>query len=193
MFHSKVLQRPQDEEEDRLRREKMTGSSQQHPPYTSHSPTHPHFNPPFSPTNGSHQRHFSNQYHPPTPAPLPIQAGSQNTHSGPPRSPTSNGLPPLKGSGYPPRDKPKSTYYDPTSDQGDVNSSWNYSKFPRESPTQSQQVSSTAPDSFMCRKISTPYHKHEQPPKMSRPLTFRCAEPRALHLPGIHHGTKLLH
>jgi hypothetical protein len=138
MYHTTVLQRPQEEEEERLRRENMTGSK---PPYTSHSPTLPQYNPPFSPKNGSHQRHFSNQYHPPTPAPLPIQTPGQNSHSGPPRSPTTNGLLPLKGPAYPPRDKPTSTYYDPTSDQGDLSSGWNYSKYSRQSPIQTQQVS----------------------------------------------------
>jgi hypothetical protein len=188
MYHTTVLQRPQEEEEQRLRRENMTGSK---PPYTSHSPTLPQYGPPFSPTNGSHQRHFNNQYHPPTQAPPSIQASSQNSHSGPPRSPTTNGLLPHKGSAYPPRDKPTtSTYYDPTSDQGAPNSNWNYSQYSRQSPIQTQQVSSFRFIRVMCRRSNFCHGD-----KMSRPLTLKFSfvtESGFLHLPGFYCGTKFL-
>jgi len=135
MYRSSVLQRAPDEEEDCLRRDKM--STQHPPPYTTRSPTQAHYNS-YSPTHGSHQRpNYSNQYHPqaPTPAALPLPPViNDSPRLGPPSSPTTHKLPPMNGSAYGPRELGASTYYDPTSDHSDRNISWNRSNQP---PTQS--------------------------------------------------------
>lgn len=142
MYSSPVLQRSPDEEEDGQRRDKM--STQHLPPYSTHSPTQPRYNS-YSPTNGSHQRaSYNTQYQSqtPTPATLPPPPGmNESSRPGPPSSPSAHKLPPMNGSAYGPRDLGVSTYYDPTSDHGDRNVSWNRSN---QAPTLSPiQVCST--------------------------------------------------
>ena len=92
-----------------------------HPPPPPPRGTSP---PPFSPT----APRFNNPYHPPTPAPLPMPAPSHV--SGPPASPRGVTASQPYASEYSsaPRDKPTSSYYDPTSDSGErrpaENASW---------------------------------------------------------------------
>ncbi|KAI9818404.1 MAG: putative DNA helicase ino80 [Pycnora praestabilis] len=115
-----MIHRSQDEEDERLRREKMTGSSQQHPAYSAHSPTHRPYNS-YSPTNGSHPRSsYNEQYRPSSASSIPpLSAVDRSPGLGPSSSLGSNGLPAVNGSAaYSPREKPSSTYYDPTSDRG---------------------------------------------------------------------------
>src|SRR5271163_4400292 len=87
MYHSKVMQRPKEDEEDGVRRERMNGASSSNArPYNAGSPTRTEFHPQFSPPNGTHPRpQFNNPYHPPTPAPLPMPTPSHIP--GPPASP----------------------------------------------------------------------------------------------------------
>ena len=120
----------------------MSGTSQQPSHYPARSPTLSHYDTSYSPTNGSYARPSYNphnpQNHPPTPAPLPLPPSAQSPHHRPPLSPPPNGLPAINGSGHRARDKPTSTYYDPTSDHGDQNSSWSQS---RSANSPNQQVS----------------------------------------------------
>ncbi|KAI9700358.1 MAG: putative DNA helicase ino80 [Candelina mexicana] len=133
-----MLHRPQDEEEDRLRRESMARPSQL-PPYPARSPTQPTFNS-YSPTNGSHRQTFDNRYHPPTPAPLPLPPTvARSPHIGPPPPLTTNGLTSLKSPAFSPRDKPTSTYYDPTSDHAERNTSRSHPHYSRQSPGQHRE------------------------------------------------------
>lgn len=106
-------------------------------PFDARSPTQSDFHPPpppFSPSNGHPRPHFNNPYHPPTPAPLPMPAPSHAHLSGPPASPRVVTAPPAYASEYPPapRDKPTTSYYDPTSDSSDrrpaEGSSWHHSQ-----------------------------------------------------------------
>ncbi|KAI9810569.1 MAG: putative DNA helicase ino80, partial [Thelocarpon impressellum] len=125
----------------------MSGPSQQHPAYPAGSPTLSHFDTSFSPPNGAYARpsYGSHGNHPPTPAPLPLPPTAQSPHlRAPPLSPPSNGLSSgtVNGSGRRQRDphRAPSTYYDPTSDQGDqASSSWARSRS-TQSPVQTQQV-----------------------------------------------------
>ncbi|KAI9721517.1 MAG: putative DNA helicase ino80 [Candelaria pacifica] len=138
MYQNTVLHRPQDEEEDRLRRESI-GRSNQLPPYTARSPTQPNFNS-YSPTNGSHRQTFDNRYHPPTPAPLPLPPTvARSPQVGPPPPLTTNGLTPLMGPAFSPRDKAPSTYYDPTSDHAERSTSRSRSHYSRQSPVQNRE------------------------------------------------------
>ncbi len=132
MYHSTVMQRSTEEEEDGTRRERMNGaiSSNTRPPYDPRSPTQTDFNSPFSPTNGTHSRpQFNNQYHPPTPAPLLMPSGSHVP--GPPPSPRASAAPSAYQADYQPapRDKTTGNYYDPTSDSSErrpsENAGWN--------------------------------------------------------------------
>lgn len=140
MYHSPVLQRSQDEEDDRSKRDQM--STQHLPPYTTRSPTHAHYKR-YSPTDGPHPRlSYSNQYHTqastPTALPLP-QRRNGSPRLGPLSPPTTHHLPPINGSAYGLRDAgaSTSTYYDPTSDQGGRNINWNRSaQPPQQSPLQ---------------------------------------------------------
>jgi hypothetical protein len=131
----------QSEDEERTRRISMANTSQQSP-LVARSPSIPQYNPPYSPTSNAHARPtFNSQYHPPTPAPLPIPS-SIGPPVRPPPSPTSYDLPSINGSAYRPqhaREKSTSTYYDPTSDHGDSNQVRNRSQYSG-SPTQTQQV-----------------------------------------------------
>jgi hypothetical protein len=122
-YHSTVLQRSQEEEEDSARRERMNGtsSSSNTRPYNPLSPTQADFHTPFSPTNGNHPRPaFSNSYHPPTPAALPMPTPASHI-PGHPASPRTLTAPSAYQSDYQPapRDKPTSNYYDPTSDSSE--------------------------------------------------------------------------
>jgi hypothetical protein len=117
------MQRPMEEDEDGVKRERMNGeSSSSTRPYIARSPTtQTEFRPPYSPTtNGTSRTQFNNSYLPPTPAPLQKPASS---HVPRPTSPNSFSAP-LSGSYHSdyqsaPRDKPVSNYYDPTSDSSE--------------------------------------------------------------------------
>lgn len=128
MYHSPVLKRSPDEEEDRSKRDKM--NTQHLPPYTTHSPTQAHYKS-YSPTDGPHPRlSYSNQYH--TQASTPTALPPPQMMNGSPRlrtlsPPTTHHLPPINGSAYNTREKSASTYYDPTSDQGGRDMNWNRS------------------------------------------------------------------
>jgi hypothetical protein len=136
-YRSTVLQRPQEDEDEPLRRDRMNGGSNQsqsqisQPPRSARSPKPSDFPQPFSPTKAAHPRpQFNNQYHPPTPAPLPlptsqIGATSASTSSAhvaqqPPLSPLAATTPSYASElDSAPRDKPMSNYYDPTSDSSE--------------------------------------------------------------------------
>lgn len=137
MYQNTIMQRPQDEDEERSRRD---GNART--PYTARSPTQPAFNSySHSPTNGSRQP-FDSRFHPPTPASLPLPpAVARSPRIGPPPSLTPNGFTPLKGPAYSPRDKPQSTYYDPTSDHADRITSRGHSQYSRQSPGQVSLIS----------------------------------------------------
>jgi DNA helicase INO80 len=146
MYHSTVMQRPEEEADD-PRREGMNGASSSNTrpsPYQAQaqqaparSPTQTDFHSPYSPTNGSHppRPQFNNPYHPPTPAPLPMPAAAHIT--GPPASPRTLTAPSAYQSDYQPvpRDKPTSNYYDPTSDSSERRPSesagWNEGQAPQ--------------------------------------------------------------
>jgi hypothetical protein len=104
-FHATVMQRPQEDEDERLRRDRINGTNQ-----NPRSPSdHP---PPFSPAKILHPRTFNNKFHPPTPAPLPAYIER------PPASPLTS----LQATEYnqpAPRDRPTSSYYDPTTDSSE--------------------------------------------------------------------------
>ena len=121
-YHSTVMQRPKEEEEDSARRERMNGTSSSNTrPYNPLSPTQTDFHSPYSPTNGNHPRpSFTNPYHPPTPAALPMPTPASHI-PGPPASPRTLTAPSAYQSDYQPalRDKPTSSYYDPTSDSSE--------------------------------------------------------------------------
>lgn len=121
-YHSTVLQRPKEEDEDSARRERMNGTSSSNTrPYNPLSPTQADFHTPFSPTNGNHPRPpFTNPYHPPTPATLPMPTPASHIPSHP-ASPRTLTAPSAYQSDYQPapRDKPTSNYYDPTSDSSE--------------------------------------------------------------------------
>jgi hypothetical protein len=160
MYHSTVMHRPADDDDERLRRERIldnastpsaaastgtvnanpnttagaadgvAGASANHPnnprPFDARSPSQPDFHPPppppFSPTNGHPRPQFNSPYHPPTPAPLPMPAPSHPPHGVTASQPYAGDYAPA------PRDKPTSSYYDPTSDSGErrpaENASW---------------------------------------------------------------------
>jgi DNA helicase INO80 len=142
MYHSTVMQRPTEEEEEGARRERINGASSSNArPYNARSSTQSEFHSPFSPTNGTHPRpQFNNPHHPPTPAPLPMTTPHNAHIPAPPASPITLTAPSAYQSDYPPapRDKPTSNYYDPTSDSSErrpaENSGWN------EGQTQTPQV-----------------------------------------------------
>ena len=133
LYHSTVLQRPVEEDEEGVRRERMNGASN-----SNTRPPQPDFRSPYSPTNSHPRPQFNNPYHPPTPAPLPMPTTAHTP--GHPASPRTSAAPSAYASEYQPtpRDKPTSNYYDPTSDSGDrrrtENTSWN------EAPSHTPQV-----------------------------------------------------
>jgi len=132
MYHSTVMQRPDEEEErireesarrDRINHQNGASRSNPRPSPTQQSDFH---HPPFASTNGSHPRPSlnNNSYHPPppTPASLPMPTSTPTPASqisAPPASPRTLTTPaPYSGDYQPvvPRDKPTSSYYDPTAD-----------------------------------------------------------------------------
>ena len=128
-YRSTVLQRPAEDEEERVRRERMDGASNSNTrPYHARSPTQTEFHPPYSPTNGHPRPQFNNPYHPPTPAPLPMPTIAASHIPGPPASPRALTTPYSNDYSSTPREKPTSNYYDPTSDSSERrpsdNSSW---------------------------------------------------------------------
>lgn len=138
-FHATVMQRPREDDEESPRRDRINGgsSSNTNPrPYDTRSPPQPDFH--SSPSNASHPRpYFSNPYHPPTPAPLPMPTTAHIPAR--PRSPMTLATPSAYQSDYQPsRDKPASNYYDPTSDSSERRpaeiSGWS------EGPNQTPQV-----------------------------------------------------
>lgn len=142
-YHSTVMQRPKEEEEDSARRESMNGTSSSNTrPFNRLSPTQTDFHSPFSPTNGNHPRPpFSNPYHPQTPAPLPMPTSASHIpgHPASPRTLTTQAA--YQGDYQPaPRDKPTSNYYDPTSDSSE--------RRPSESAARSEGQGSTQVRTF---------------------------------------------
>lgn len=118
------MQRPQDEEDERLRRERLNHVANQNSPlplYAGQSPTQAVYNGPssYSPTKSLPRRaSFTQQYHhPPTPSQPPASAHRAPSEA----SPSNATLTPYQSSEYhsAPRDKPTSNYYDPTSDSGE--------------------------------------------------------------------------
>ena len=122
LYHSTMMQRPVEDDEEGVRRERMNGASNSN---TTRSSTQPDFRSPYSPTNSHPRPQFNNPYHPPTPAPLPMPTTSHTP--GHPASPRTLAAPSAYASEYQPtsRDKPTSNYYDPTSDSGDRQSTEN--------------------------------------------------------------------
>lgn len=118
-FHATVMQRPKEEEDEVVKRERINGegSSSTRPPYMAQSPTQPDYRPPFSPTNGNPRPQPYDQYHP-TPPALPMPTPS---HIPGPASPLAVATTPIGYHNYPSatRDKPVSNYYDPTSDSSE--------------------------------------------------------------------------
>jgi DNA helicase INO80 len=127
-YHSTVMQRGVEEDEEGVRRERMNGASNPNTrPYDDRSPTQ-NFHSPYSPPNSLSRPRVNDPYHPPTPAPLPIPTTSHIPV--PPASPRTLAPSSAFANEYQPpsRDKPTSSYYDPTSDSGDrqptENSTW---------------------------------------------------------------------
>ncbi|KFY75517.1 hypothetical protein V499_04516 [Pseudogymnoascus sp. VKM F-103] len=126
-FHSTVMQRPQDEEDERLRRERLNHVANQNSPlplYAGQSPTQAAYNGPssYSPTKSLPRRpSFTKQYHPPTPSQLPPPPPGSAHRAPSEASPLVATQTPYQSSEYhsAPRDKPTSNYYDPTSDSGE--------------------------------------------------------------------------
>lgn len=124
-YHSTVMQRPQEEDDERLRRERMNGSSQPPQPYHAQSPTQSKFHQSLHSTNGAHSRSSYTNTTDPYPAaaenaPAPMTAAS-HVAIPPPHSPQRSSGPSIYSADYqdPIRDKPISNYYDPTSDSSE--------------------------------------------------------------------------
>jgi hypothetical protein len=189
MYHSAVMQRPEEEDDD-PRRERMNGASSSNTrpyhapqPGPAPSPTQTDFHSPYSPTNGSHPRpQFNNPYHPPTPAPLPMPTA---THvPGPPASPRTLTAPSAYQSDYQPapRDKPTSNYYDPTSDSSERRPSesagWNEGHTPQvpalhEGPNSENFTNVILPDSRVLH-LSTSFCRATKILQRSIHLSCRC-------------------
>ncbi|RDW78305.1 hypothetical protein BP5796_06157 [Coleophoma crateriformis] len=110
MFHTTVMQRnsEQEDEAERAARQERERNATTLPP------------PNFSPTNGNHPRpQFNNSYHPPTPSALPIPSPSSHIPGAPPLSPSRGSAPALQAEYQTPRDRPATSYYDPTTDSSD--------------------------------------------------------------------------
>lgn len=119
------------------------------------SPTRP---PPFSPTNGAPPRsQFKNQYHPPTPGSLPMVVPPHTP--GQPTSPMTSAAPPSYQNDYqqPPRDKPVSTYYDPTSDSSERRPSVSAGR----SEAQAQTPQSREAYPYPTSSVETQYYNHQ--------------------------------
>lgn len=123
------------DEDDRLRREsKVAVNTQQIPPFTTaRSPTQYLA---YSPTNGTHPPSPFNQYasRPSTSAAIAIPSGI-SPRLGPPPSPKSAG-PGHGGSAYLAREAGNSTFYDPTSEHREGQTSRSHSHYPTHSPVQ---------------------------------------------------------
>lgn len=121
-YHS--MRRPEDEGDqgDVARREReRNGASSSSNTYDA-SQTKLHHHSPYSPTNGTHPRphQFTNSYHPTTPGALSMPTPTHPLAS--PRSLTAPTAAYQVDLLPAPREKPKSNYYDPTSDSGPLES-----------------------------------------------------------------------
>lgn len=136
-FHSTVMRRPEDEGEEVARRERdrINGASSSSNTYDVAPQTKLHHSP-YSPTNGTHPRppQFTNTYHPSTPAPLSMPTPTASHPPASPRSLTASSA--YQSELLPaPREKPKSNYYDPTSDSGPSESAgWREGQNQNQSP-----------------------------------------------------------
>lgn len=162
VYHSTMMQRPQEEDDERLRRERMNGTSHPPQPYHVQSPTQSEFHQPLHSTNGAHPRSAYNTTSKPYPAPAdnaptPMTAASHVAVPPPPHSPQRSSGPSVYSSDYqdPARDKPTSNYYDPTSDSSE--------RKPAE-PTATWQKgsSSTSQVYFVFSIIRASFVSHEQ-------------------------------
>lgn len=129
-----VLQRSPDED-DRLRRDaKAAVNTQQLPSFNNaRSPTQYL---PYSPTNGTHpQSPYNNPYssRPSTTTAMAIPSGI-SPRLGPPPSPKSSG--PAHGGAFLHRESSSSTFYDPTSEHREGQTSWTHPHYPTHSPVQ---------------------------------------------------------
>jgi hypothetical protein len=122
MIPSSAMQRSSMDEEERQRREAMTGSGSQHlPTYQPQSPTRNHL-PNHSPTAASYPPPHYNGYPARPTSSSTMQPAPTVGHSprlGPPASPTNGSIHPRQAN-YPPREVGSTTYYDPTSDNRDA-------------------------------------------------------------------------
>lgn len=122
-------------EDGRLRRDSNVAvNTQQLPPFNNaRSPTQ-HL--PYSPTNGTHPQSPYNQYasRPSTAVTMPVPSGP-SPRLGPPPSPKSAGAG-HSGSAYMQRDSGGSTFYDPTSDRREGQTSRNQPQYQSHSPVQ---------------------------------------------------------
>ncbi|TVY80277.1 putative DNA helicase INO80 [Lachnellula suecica] len=172
-----MYQRPKEEEQDDsvLPLPRMNGSSSSNPrpsPYsTAVSPTQPK----YSPTNGAARPQFNNPYHPPTPASLSMNAPPHiPNHS---TSPMTLAAPPP-----PPRDKPVSNYYDPTSDRPSESTAWS------EGQGQTQTPQSREPYSYPTSSVDPPKYYGRQNGAYTSPVvaTFPPRSPISHSHPQAH-------
>ena len=157
MYSSTALQKSPAEEEDRVGRDKRANSNVQMPPYSAHSPPVAQYagypSPKSSNVQQSSTYSSNNNYssRPSSSAAAPIVSSlNHSPRLGTAASPT-NGLSQINRAPFSSREPPptKSTYYDPTSEHRDANSSsWAHSPYAGRSPI---QVSLTLPlpPSFM--------------------------------------------
>ena len=138
MYQSPAVKRTPAEEEEYLARDKMAGSgNHQLPPYPR-SPSMGRSYHNYSPTNGSHpQPSYGNYGSRPSSsaamhAPPPV---NQSPRLGQPQSP-SNGLAHINRPAYQSRETASSTYYDPTSEHRERDSTWTASSYAGRSPGQ---------------------------------------------------------
>lgn len=121
------------DEDDRHRRDSTIAvNTQQLPPFDARSPTHYL---PYSPPNGTHpQSPYQYSSRPSTSATANMPT-SISPRLGPPPSPKSNRLP-YSLAGYSSREPGNSTFYDPTSEHREGQSTWSGSQYPTNSPVQ---------------------------------------------------------
>ena len=135
MYHNSVTKWSPIEEDERVRRDNMTGSSvHQLPPYVSRSPTLNHYS--GSSTNGHHPStaHPTYSSRPSSSAAMPASINiAQSPRLGPPPSPTNGLLNLNRPAAYTPS---TSTYYDPTSEHRESTAAWAPSPRPAYSPMQ---------------------------------------------------------
>ncbi|TVY27764.1 putative DNA helicase [Lachnellula hyalina] len=159
-----MYQRPQEEDDGGLRR----ASSSNTRPYNI-SPTQSDFRAPYSPTNGTPSRsQFNTPYHPPTPTAAPLSMTSPHI-PGHPTSPMTLAAPLSYHSDYqpPPRDKPVSNYYDPTSDSSErkatESTGW--------SEGQTQTPQSREPYPYPTTSVEPPKYPSHQNGAFTSPIT----------------------